>query len=58
MLRRRVALAGAAAILILLALRFAAAQARDASDTLVLNVPSNRWFEAPGEQVSISIDAK
>ena len=34
MLRRRVALAGAAAILVLLALRFAAAQARDGSDTL------------------------
>jgi len=58
MLRRRVALAGAAAILVLLALRFAAAQARDGSDTLVLSVPSNRWFEAPGEQVSISSDAK
>src|SRR5579864_4476821 len=55
---RRMALAGAAAILVLLSLRFAAAQARDASDTLVLNVPSNRWFEAPGEQVSISSDAK
>jgi Tol biopolymer transport system component len=58
MLRRRVALAGAAAILVLLALRFAAAQAREASDTLVLSVPSNQWFEAPGEQVSISSDAK
>ena len=58
MLRRRVALAGAAAIVVLLALRFAAAQARDGSDTLVLSVPSNRWFEAPGEQVSISSDAK
>jgi Tol biopolymer transport system component len=58
MLRRRIALIGAAAILVLLALRFAAAQARDGSDTLVLSVPSNRWFEAPGEQVSISSDAK
>src|SRR6201987_6497373 len=58
MLRRRVALAGAAAIVILLALRFAAAQARDASDTLVLSVPSNQWFEGPGERVSISSDAK
>ena len=58
MMRRRVALTGAAAILVLLALRFAAAQAHDASDTLVLNVPSNQWFEGPGERVSISSDAK
>ena len=58
MFRRRAALAGAAAILVLLALRFAAAQARDASDTLVLSVPSNQWFEGPGERVSVSSDAK
>ena len=58
MMRRRMALAGAAAILVLLALRFAAAQARAASDTLVLSVPSNQWFEGPGVQVSISSDGK
>ena len=57
---RRIAVAGAAAILVLLALRFAAAQpqAHDASETLVLSVPSNQWFEGPGAQVSISNDAK
>src|SRR5580692_6383142 len=55
---RRMALAGAAAILVLIALRFAAAQARAASDTLVLSVPSNQWFEGPGVQVSVSSDAK
>ncbi len=53
---RRMALSGAAAILVLLALRFAAAQANDGSNTLVLSVPSNQWFEGPGVQVSISSD--
>ena len=55
---RRMALSGAAAILVLLALRFAAAQANDGSNTLVLSVPSNQWFEGPGVQVSISSDGK
>ncbi len=58
MLHRRMALAGAAAILVLIGLRFAAAQAHDPSDTLVLSVPSNRWFEGPAERVSVSSDAK
>ena len=43
---------------VLLTLRFAAAQARAASDTPVLSVPSNQWFEGPGVQVSVSSDAK
>ena len=57
-MRRWMALAGAATILFLFVLRFAAAQARDSSDTLVLTVPSNKWFEGPGVHVSISSDAK
>jgi len=56
--RRQIMTCGAAAILVLLALRFAAAQSRKAADTMVLSVPSNQWFEGPGVQVSISSDAK
>src|SRR6201981_4202084 len=53
--RRQIMTRGAAAML---ALRFAAAQSRNASDSMVLSVPSNQWFEGPGVQVSISSDAK
>lgn len=58
MMRRRMTLVGAAAILFLFVLRSAAAQAHDPSDTMVLRVPDNRWFEGPGVHVSISSDAK
>ena len=57
-MRCQIMTCGAAAILVLLSLRFAAAQSRDASDMMVLSVPSNQWFEGPGVQVSISSDAK
>lgn len=58
MMRRVVAVCGWAAILVLLASQFAAAQTRTTPDTMVLNVPSNQWFEGPSTTVSISDDAK
>ncbi|MGH9744775.1 MAG: hypothetical protein ACRD59_01540 [Candidatus Acidiferrales bacterium] len=58
MMRRQMLVCGAAAALVLLALGFAAAQTRDAADTLVLNVPSNQWFEGPSTDVAISGDGK
>jgi hypothetical protein len=57
MIWRRVLVCSAAALLILFAPDFAAAQAPAPADTMVLNVPSNQWFEGPGVSVSISGDA-
>jgi Tol biopolymer transport system component len=58
MMRRLVAVSGAAAILVLLAMQFAAAQTRDTPDKMVLNLPNNQWFEGPSTTVAISDDAK
>jgi WD40 repeat protein len=57
-MRRQAVLWCAVATLVLLGLSFAAAQTHDSSDTMVLSVPSNRWFEGPGVQVAISGDGK
>lgn len=58
MKRRQAIVWSAVAVLFLLGLRFAAAQTQAPSDTMVLNVPSNQWFEGPGTKVSISDDGK
>ncbi|MGA8144587.1 MAG: hypothetical protein WB987_11915 [Candidatus Acidiferrales bacterium] len=58
MMRRRVVVCGAAAILVLVAARFAPGQGRDASDSMVVNVASNQWFEGPGTNVAVSDDGK
>src|SRR5215469_11455530 len=57
-MRSRFVLWGAAAILVLLAPHFSVARPEDASDTMVLNVPSNRWFEGPGVIVSVASDGR
>src|SRR5215472_3643459 len=57
-MRPRWILCGAAAILVLLAPHFSTARPGDASDTMVLSVPSNRWFEGPGVIVSVASDGR
>jgi Tol biopolymer transport system component len=57
-MRHQLMICGAAAILVLLTLHFGAAQSPNASDMMVLSVPSNQWFEGPGVRASISSDAK
>jgi len=65
-MRRRMLVCRAVVFLFLLTAGWEAAQpqtqsqtpARDSSDTMVLSVPNNQWFEGPGIQVSISSDAK
>ncbi len=58
MMRRFSVPCGSVAILFLLALQSAAGQTRATPDTMVLNVPSNQWFEGPSTTVAISNDAK
>jgi hypothetical protein len=59
MMRRQIVMGGAAVVIsVLLALPFVGAQQRDSSETMVLSVPNNQWFEGPGIQVDISNDAK
>lgn len=52
---RRIAALSAFALLVF---ELAAGQSRAPSDTLVLDRPSNQWFEGPSKQVTISPDAQ